>query len=111
MRQRFSFGVFFNLLKEPERISASGSLIMAYQPAKLRHEAEIIQFPLRLRRRGVIVSLLARLVRWLDRPPRPPDLPPYLLEDIGLPPDSRPGWQERPSAHLDPTVIYAWTRK
>ena len=83
---------------------------MAYQPTRLRREAEIIQFPLRLRRRGIIVSLLASLMRWLDRPPRPPDLPPYLLEDIGLPPDYRLSWDE-PQAHLVPTVIYAWARK
>ena len=99
--------VLLTLLKEPERLCASGN-IMAYQPARLRREAEIIQFP--LRRRGVVVSLLANLVRWLDRPPRPPDLPPYLLEDIGLPPDYRRDWDE-PQRQIDPTVIYAWRRK
>ena len=100
--------VVLHLLKEPERLCASGN-IMAYQPARLRPEAEIIQFPLRLRRRGIVVSLLASLVRWLDRPPRPPDLPPYLLEDIGLPPDYRSSWDE-PQKHIDQTVIYAWRR-
>ncbi|MDR3476147.1 MAG: hypothetical protein P4M09_31265 [Devosia sp.] len=48
---------------------------------------------------------------WLNAPPPPPPIPPYLREDMGLPPDPLPrDWRGVPFHPVDPTVLHGWKR-
>jgi len=72
-------------------------------PSSLIHEATEPTRP-RLR-----LGFLVALVAWLQPQPRPPDLPDYLRQDIGLLPDQ---WQADPLRRhpVDLTVLHAWRR-
>jgi len=52
--------------------------------------------------RGLLSVIGAAISAWWDRPRLPTDLPPYLREDVGLPPDATASFWPQPSA--DPQV-------
>ncbi len=61
-----------------------------------------LSYPFRRRRR--LRRLLVPLIAWLRGPPRLPDVPDYLREDVGLPAEPAPRYV------LDPTIIHGWRR-
>jgi hypothetical protein len=62
-------------------------------------------------RPSLVTMLLATLVAWWHRPAHPPDLPPHLRADVGLPPERLPlDWRGMPYRLTDPMIVRAWKR-
>jgi len=62
-------------------------------------------------RPSLATMLLATFVVWWHRPAHPPDLPSYLRQDVGLPPEPSPlDWRGVPYRLTDPTIVHAWKR-
>jgi hypothetical protein len=58
-----------------------------------------------------VLGRLGALWRWLNAAPPISPIPPYLREDMGLPPDPLPrDWRDRPHHPVDPTILHAWRR-
>jgi hypothetical protein len=56
-------------------------------------------------------DFLAAVWHWLNAAPPISPIPPYLREDMGLPPDPLPrDWRDRPHHPVDPTILHAWRR-
>lgn len=56
--------------------------------------------------RGLVSVLITAIAAWLNRPRLPAQLPAYLREDLGLPPDASPAhWLDIPASQTIPPPL------
>ena len=79
---------------------------------QFRPDQTVVRNNIDLKARPTLVAMLfATFVAWWHRPAHPPDLPPYLRRDVGLPPEPSPSdWRGVPYRLTDPTIVHAWKR-